>query len=547
MAYKQNNPLSRKSSPLKHNVLDPRGGVWPHDHGQVEPGQYWSKKNPDVDLSQYVSGYAHSPKIIKGSSNFGVRPNRAVVDDTTGTKRLTTGERATEANYARDYANTLADMYNTGQLTGGNFLAEDFYKRPSKLSIKGGKVKVTPRYKSVRGGSEGLSGQHFNLNMVDDPSQWVAPETQFTGDQLYDMMLQGGGLISLGEGGWAAGNPNQALHDEYSSLAFSPPTDIDGNIIQGSAWDSRVAGADAWEAAGKPKGDFSNRGIRDTYDTTPIGQGSHYQWDYGDQDPNMYLPTGYTLADEGDERFIVNEEVVEEEPKNIADILAARQRGPSRKSSKEEPFYRRSSKSSPLNQVDPRVGEALPGYDYTSEIGEKVLVTDPVTGEKYWNTPTTYSGTMNVPGVEEVPGIYEPGTPGGTPVNPNPDNLPQEVLDQNWTNFCLENPTDPRCQGFNERMGITLPPTEVPTNEVLSDQYITNLREPYIEEEIIEEEEYNPNPFGLSGGSLKGKGFEFTLPQLEMMSLPQLRAAKSKCGSCKSAGLINVLLGRRSG
>ena len=45
------------------------------------------------------------------------------------------------------------------------------------------------------------------------------------------MMLQGGGLISLGEGGWAAGNPNQALHDEYSSLAFSPPTDIDGNII----------------------------------------------------------------------------------------------------------------------------------------------------------------------------------------------------------------------------------------------------------------------------------------------------------------------------
>jgi hypothetical protein len=93
-------------------------------------------------------------------------------------------------------------------------------------------------------------------------------------------------------------------------------------------------------------------------------------------------------------------------------------------------------------------------------------------------------------------------------------------------------------------------PGETVDPEVKEDMYTdSNVEEVY--------RPYEPDPepepvvvrdrFNTSSGSLRGKGLEFTLPQLEGMSFSQLKAAKSKCGSCKSAGLINVLLGRRSG
>jgi|TARA_R110002020_G_scaffold5620_2_gene23194 hypothetical protein len=499
MGYKQNNPLSRKTSPLKHDVLDPRGGVWEHGHKGQDPNVNRGWKNY-VDKTAHVTGTAYSPRILRGSTEFGKKPNRASENIVTGTNRMPEelgGKRNTEYNNAMNMATQLAELYNTGQFTGGNFLAEEFYKNPGNLSLKNNKV-------SWKGGNKGLPvGKSFNVQqgVLGDDGAYTIPENQFTGEQIYEMMNQSGGLVSIVDGiGFVSGNPGQ-------------------NTVEMPLDENELAGRVQYNAY-----DPENR---DTYDRENIR--THKS--NATYDPTTYVPRGYTLAPEPEEEIVT------------APIT--------RKSSKGTPFYRKGLKSSPLNQIDPREGEPLEGYTYgEGKVGERVLMTDPVTGVQYWNTPTTFQGSMNVPGIEEVPGVYEPGTPGGEPVNPNPDNLPQEELNRKWTNHCLENPNDPKCQGFNERAGIELEPTIEPTSELLSDVYRTNLRE-----DIPIEEEPEPAPYvdplNLTGGRTKRGNWSFNLPDLQGMNLGQLRAAGRKsgksCSKCNRSTWINVLLGRRSG
>ena len=215
MAYKQNNnPFSKKiSSPLQHNVTNAGGESWRHSH---------------KDDGRVVSLQAQN---IAGSSDFGKRPNRAAISAETKTKRLSEergGGRATEKNLAMDYANQIADMYNRGELVGGQFVADDFYKRKSKLSLKNNKLKIKPRFKSIG------DAKRYNVQYADemegfDPEVgYQAAETQYTPEDIYDMMVQGGGMVSIVDGQIVAGNPNEVKY-ELSEADYERPTYYNSN------------------------------------------------------------------------------------------------------------------------------------------------------------------------------------------------------------------------------------------------------------------------------------------------------------------------------
>lgn len=522
MAYKQNNPLSRKSSPLKHNVVDARSGEpYFHRHG------YGSRSNQ----FRGVQGTQ-----VEGNPNFNTNVSRTFRED---------GEKFKAKDMNLEYLQNIANIYNQGGFApGSTFTGGTYYNRANRKPSQGLNVfglnfstpqrgstgvrdklviKAPGRSKGIQG--QGMYGLGDNWVMNEESGQWdftgdpstlQAPEQQYTAEQLYDIMSSGDGMMQYVEGiGFVGGNPGETRHDisrEYDDRYHHGFTG--GN----------------WEYA------------------------TDSEWSSGENMPWLQAADQYDPNKPYDPNAVV-EEVVEETPKKmtIADILAARkqqQSGPSRKSSKEEPFYRRSSKSSPLNQVDPRSGP-LEGYEYgEGVVGEKVPVYDDAGTLIGYNTPTTFSGTMNVPGVEEVPGTYDPGAPGGSPNppgDPNPDNLPQEELDRRFTNFCLENPTDPRCQGFNERMGITLPPVEVPTNEVVSDQYTTTAFEPYIEEQIIEDPAPPVFSIGTQGvGKRTGGKVKIKLPEIDLGSINPLNIVKmvgntvfTKSGKCKAGCATN--------
>ena len=502
MAYTQNNPFSRKtSSPLKHNVTDPRGGVWEHGHQGQDPNANRGWKNY-VDKTGHVTGTAYSPKILRGSTEFGKKPNRASENLVTGTNRMPEelgGKRNTEYNNAMSMANQLAELYNTGQFTGGNFLAEEFYKNPGKLSLKNNKV-------SWKGGNKGLNiGKSFNVQqgVLGDDGAYTIPENQFTGDQIYEMMKQSGGLVSIVDGiGFVSGNPGQ-------NTVEMP---LDENELRG-----RVQ-YNAYDPENKNTYDKENIRVHKSNAT---------------YDPTTYVPRGYNLAEEGDERFAAL--------------------GPSRKSS--SPFYKRGLKSSPLNQNhddDTRSGNEFvlnPDFNYGPEVvttteGEWVI--DPNNPEQMMQTniqDVSITGTRNQPEV-----ITSEGDP-NPPINPNPEGLSQEELNQNWTNFCLENPTDPRCQGFNKREGI-----EIDDTDIQNIQRETINYRPIEPPEIIKSEpELDPyvNPLDLTGGRTKRGNWSFKLPDLEGMSLGGLKAAGKRsgksCSKCNKARWIDVLLGRKSG
>lgn len=212
MGYKQhNNPFSRKiSSPLKHNVTNAAGETWRHGH---------RKNGKTVSLES---------RNIAGSSDFGKRANRAVRDQETRTKRLSDergGGRATEKNYAMDYANQIADMYNRGELVDGQFIADDFDKRKSKLSIKNNRLKIKPRFKSV-GDAQRYNVQYADMQEGFDPEVgFQAAETQVTPEQIYEMMVQGGGMVSIVDGQIVAGNPNEVKYElsdeDYNKASLS--------------------------------------------------------------------------------------------------------------------------------------------------------------------------------------------------------------------------------------------------------------------------------------------------------------------------------------
>ena len=96
MGYRQhNNPFSKSISPLKHNVTDRSGNPWEHVHD-----------------GRNVTGRRQVGEI-KGESTFGQKADKKV-------------RGRTEREIAMEYANQLADYYNQGAITGGNFKADDF-------------------------------------------------------------------------------------------------------------------------------------------------------------------------------------------------------------------------------------------------------------------------------------------------------------------------------------------------------------------------------------------------------------------------------------
>ena len=189
MGYRQhNNPFSKSISPLQHNVRSATGKEWQHTHNRGR-----------------VSGRVDRGRLISGDADFNKRTNRAVRDERTGTKRLPDGSRATSENYAREYARQLADYYNKGYITGGQFLAQEFDKKKGKLNLfkKGKLVNYKGGKKSIN-----LPGM-YNLTAA-EAKNIVVPETQYTEDDIYEMMVQGNGLVSIVDGKIVAGNPNQA-------------------------------------------------------------------------------------------------------------------------------------------------------------------------------------------------------------------------------------------------------------------------------------------------------------------------------------------------
>ena len=204
MGYKQNNnPFNRKiSSPLRHNVVNSEGKSWKHSHG-----------------NSGVSGKFEGGKIIRGSEDFSKRKNRAVVDSDTDTRRMESGKRATSKNYAKDYADQLARGYNMGAITGGQFLAEEYNPGKGKFELfKGGDLIDF----STRGANIGEGGM-YNVT-YGERDNFVAPETQVTSDEIYEMMVQGGGLVSIVDGKIVAGNPNNVRFSERGTTGSGKST-----------------------------------------------------------------------------------------------------------------------------------------------------------------------------------------------------------------------------------------------------------------------------------------------------------------------------------
>ena len=197
--------------------------------------------------------------------------------------------------------------------------------------------------------------------------------------------------------------------------------------------------------------------------------------------------------------------------------------------------------------VDERSG--LEGYNYTNElssvVGEPTKIMDATGGGYTINTPTDYTNTMTGVFAGENEEVIDTG--GGTPPNNNPNNLPQEELNKRFQSFCELNPDDPKCDNFYNREPATVVNDDDVysySNQEIASEYFPGTPPPIIPE---------PTP-KFSGGFVDSSAYEkkqlkgeFNLPNLKNMNIDQLQIAKKKCGNCKSAGLINRLLGRRSG
>lgn len=197
MGYRQhNNPFSKSISPLKHNVTDRSGNPWEHVHdGRTVTGKRQFRE-------------------IKGQSTFGQKADKKV-------------RGRTEREIAMEYANQLADYYNQGAITGGNFRADDFdriknFKRSKKQRGFFGRLTGIDIFRDQHGrvvvdtGKRGKSIGGTNQYNVQQ-GEWDAdakafkniPEEQVTADQIYEMMVEGGGLVSIVDGKIVAGNPNR--------------------------------------------------------------------------------------------------------------------------------------------------------------------------------------------------------------------------------------------------------------------------------------------------------------------------------------------------
>jgi len=198
MGYKQhNNPFGKITSPLKHRVTDRSGNPWEHQHdGRNVTGQRQFRE-------------------IKGQSTFGQR----------GDKKIRGGR--SEKEIAMEYANQLADYYNQGAIAGGNFKADDYdkiknFKRSKKQRGFFGRLTGVDIFRDQHGRvvvdrgrkNKGVSGtRQYNVRQGEWDSEKEAykniPAEQMTGDQIYEMMVEGGGVVSIVDGKFVAGNPNK--------------------------------------------------------------------------------------------------------------------------------------------------------------------------------------------------------------------------------------------------------------------------------------------------------------------------------------------------
>ena len=301
---------------------------------------------------------------------------------------------------------------------------------------------------------------------------------------------------------------------------------VDGKIVAGNPNESKYQVSDAdWDYAderiSKNRGVYGNRDI----EVNKFEEG--------------YVPEGYM-----DERS--TNKVDPNQKLTVKELLERRKQ-------KNNSAINRVMGNSPLNtghETDERSTEAREGFVYTP--GEEVVNTR--TEEVYGpngeiigynditDTTVTNTGTRNTPGTTKV--ITD--EPNETP--PNWDDCYKngifqtgEIVGEGVNAIRCELKPDP---GPNPEGEPIIEETQPVTEEHMYDDVSSNtvFRPIEVEEPVVVRDRFN-----TSSGSLRGKGVEFTLPQLEGMSFSQLKAAKSKCGKCKSAGLINVLLGRRSG
>ncbi len=470
MAYKQNNPLSRKkSSPLNHELRDSRSGkTYLHDH-----------------YGDSFSG--RRGKLIPGNERFNINPKRKFRPD--GSEEKTS---AYDENMA--FAGNIANIYNQGGFApGATFRGSTYSNKPnhraddtflnkltgfrSRITTKGStgvpddlEIEKIGRNISAKGQDMFNLGQGWNYN--DDQGGWnftpvegqelTAPETQYTPEQIYDLMSQGDGVVQYVEGiGLVAGNPSE---QRYSQDRFNPENDprkferIPGSYVKGK----------------------------------------------------NTVPEGYELVGE------VPVESKPQKPLTVRDLLELRKQ--------------RNKSNSPLNNNhDERSGFKLkPNYKYGDEVlgelQEGEWIVDPNDPTRLMRTniqPVSITGERITPEGDIVT---------GNPVNPNPNNLPQEELDRKFTNFCLENPNDPRCQGFNERNNIVVDNSDVQNIDRETIEYKPITKDPDPEPEPEPKQPMFSIGTSNPGKSTRGK-VSVGVPDLTV-SLPKIGGGGSKVCGC---------------
>jgi hypothetical protein len=493
MAYKQNNPLSRKSNstPLRHNVRNSAGDSWRHVH----------QKNGVIKT---LTG-----KLIRGSEDFNKRTNRAVRDERTDTKRLPDGSRATSENYAREYARQLADYYNKGYVTGGQFLAQEFDKTKGKLNLfkKGKLVDYKGGEKSIN-----LPGM-YNMTAA-EAKNIIVPETQYTEDNIYEMMVQGGGLVSIVDGKIVAGNPNESKYQ-----------------VSDADWD------DADERISKNRGVYGNTNIQaNKFKEGYVPEGYMDERSTTKVDPNRK----YTVKELLELRKQKNEKFLKDNPVDPNAVVNTTKVDPNRRLSVKELLERRKQKSnsainrvmgnSPLNtghETDERSNQTFnlqEGYDYQDPV---ITVTE---GE-WVDDPNNPGQQMRVITTDE--------SITGERKNLNPGGLGQGQAVE-WTQL-----KEDICSGRKKGDTSICDDTQNISNSVTEYRPIESTTTD-IEEEITTTEVEEPEPelvdinFDLGQGSIKRNDFSIDLPDVNLPSLglDQLNILKKKCGGCKQRGLI---------
>lgn len=456
MGYKQhNNPFSRKiSSPLRHSVVNSQGQSWRHSHrdGQVQ--------------GRIIGG-----KVIRGDEDFMKRRNRAVTDKDTKTKRTIDGKRATAKNYAKAYADQLARAYNMGAITGGQFLAEEY--NPGKGNFKlfeDGKLLDF----DTRGGNIGEGGM-YNV-------QWgkkgdlVVPETQVTADEIYEMMVQGGGLVSIVDGKIVAGNPNKVRFSEEGTTGSG----------------------------------------RSTF-------GQVYMHDLADD----YVPEGYMT-----EQTYKDQRANDPKKMTVKELLERRKQ-------KNNPINMMKNSPLQSNH-DQRSDGPLEGFEYTpgepvvvERVEEVVDENGVVIGtQKVIQTTITNTGQREVPAVVNTPDdgpSFEEDCRG---IVMNVGNISRSGkfkcdLDPNPPPNTQVDPPEPTIETDTY-------------DDVTEEIIFTPIEEEPLDPPVVEEPEDPLFEFNLGGGRKKKRGFDIELPNIPLpqLGLDRLKILQKKCGGCRQRSLI---------